>query len=361
MVNMAQIKIRVSVIMSVYNGEEFLRYSIDSILNQSFKDFEFIIVNDGSVDRTEEIIKSYKDLRIVYIRNKNNMGVSLSLNTAIGRARGCYVAVMDHDDISLPDRLFYQYKYMEEDKDVFVLATDVNKMDTHNNIIGKWSFPKSPDIKVWALCYKLTGWNWLTHSSFMMRRQIFEEIGFYNPDYEIGHDADLLYRAMREHKIEIIHKPLVNYRIHKNSLCSKKYNLISKEQSDIVVSNINFYLKHRNPEDKDILYRMVTFKNQKHDYGIKKIFEIFDYYFETISCGCYNKNNLELLRAKVKMAYLPRLFKVNPIMTLGFLIRILLKYPQIIFSRDFIYILAMSNRIFETIYKYVINSRKKMI
>jgi glycosyltransferase involved in cell wall biosynthesis len=356
----AQLKTRVSVIMSVYNGEEFLRYSVDSILNQSFKDFEFIIVNDGSVDRTEEIIKSYKDPRIVYICNKENIGVPLSLNMAIRRAHGCYIAVMDHDDISLPDRLFYQYNYMEDNEDVFVLATDVNKIDTRNNIIGKWSFPKSPDIKVWCLCYKLTGWNWLTHSSLMMRRQMFEEIGFYDPDYEVGHDADLLYRAMRKYKIEIIHKPLVNYRIHKNSLCSKKYDVIPKEQNAILVSNINFYLKDRNLEDKEIIWRILSLKRQKHNYGIKKIFEIFDYYFEAISRDCRD-NNLELLRAKAKMAYLPRLFKASPIMTSGLLIRLFLTYPQILFSRDFLYILAMSNKIFGIMYKRVVNARKKMI
>lgn len=361
MVAMEQIKTKVSVIMSVYNGEDFLKYSIDSILKQSFKDFEFIIVNDGSTDKTEEIIKAYKDHRIVYICNQKNIGVSLSLNTAIRKARSCYIAVMDHDDTSLPERLFYQYKYMEENKDVFLLAADVNKIDSHNNIIGKWLFPKSPDIKAWCLCYKLTGWNWLTHSSFMIRRQMFEEIGFYDPAYIVGHDADLLYRALRRYKVEIIHKPLVNYRLHKNSLCGRRYNLIPKEQGSIMASNIDFYLKDRNSEDKEILQRILALKNQERNYGIKRIFEIFDCYFETISQGSHNNNNLELLRAKAKAAYLPRLFKANPIMTLGFLLHVFLKYPQILLSRDFIYIVAMSNRAFERIYKYVVNSKKQIM
>jgi hypothetical protein len=267
---------------------------------------------------------------------------------------------MDHDDISLPDRLSRQHQYMEDNKDVFVVATDVNKMDARNKIIGRWSFPKTPDIKVWCLCYKLTGWNWLTHSSLMMRRRVFEEIGFYDPAYEVGHDADLLYRVMRRHKIEVIHESLVNYRIYKGSLCGRKSGVIPKEQDAILVSNINFYLKDMGPEDKEILRRILSLKRQSHDYGVKKTFEIFDRYFEAISHGCRD-NNLGLLRAKAKMAYLPQIFNTNPVMAFSLLIRLFLTYPQILFSRDFIYILAMSNKIFGMAYKRIVNARKKMI
>lgn len=96
----------ISVIMPVYNTKEkFLREAVESILNQTFTDFEFIIINDGSDSITEDIILSYKDLRIKYLKNEQNLGIVQSLNKALKSASGKYIARMDADDISMPHRL----------------------------------------------------------------------------------------------------------------------------------------------------------------------------------------------------------------------------------------------------------------
>lgn len=113
----------ISVIMPVYNGEKYLKEAIDSILNQTFTNFEFIIINDGSIDRTEEIILSYTDSRIIYIKNETNLQIVESLNKGISIAKGKYIARMDSDDISLPTRLEKQYLFMEAHKKIDVSGT----------------------------------------------------------------------------------------------------------------------------------------------------------------------------------------------------------------------------------------------
>ena len=95
----------VTVLMPVYNAEEYLVEAIESVLNQTFRDFEFLIINDGSTDRSEKIIKTFTDERIRYIRNSKNLKIVQTLNKGLALAKGIYIARMDADDISLPLRL----------------------------------------------------------------------------------------------------------------------------------------------------------------------------------------------------------------------------------------------------------------
>ena len=109
---------KVSVVMSVYNGERHLREAVDSILNQTFGDLEFIIVDDGSRDRTWEILQSYDDSRIVLLRNEQNIGLTKSLNRGLAATRGEYVARMDADDVSLPQRLERQVGFLDQHPEI---------------------------------------------------------------------------------------------------------------------------------------------------------------------------------------------------------------------------------------------------
>ena len=109
---------RVTALMSVFNGDKYLSEALESILNQTFTNFEFLIINDGSNDRTEDILKSYDDVRIRIINNDNNMGLAKSLNKGLRIARGEYIARMDADDISLPTRLARQVEFLDKNKHV---------------------------------------------------------------------------------------------------------------------------------------------------------------------------------------------------------------------------------------------------
>lgn len=117
----------ISVLMPVFNTASYLRDSIESILNQTFGDFEFLIINDGSTDQSEDIILGYSDPRIKYIRNKSNMGLVYCLNHGLGLAEGHYIARMDSDDISLPHRFRLQFDYMERHPSVIVCGSAAEK------------------------------------------------------------------------------------------------------------------------------------------------------------------------------------------------------------------------------------------
>ncbi|MDO3722574.1 glycosyltransferase [Marinobacter sp. chi1] len=206
----------ISVVMSVYNGEEFLRDSIESILNQSFKDFEFIIVNDGSSDHSGEIIESYCDSRILYIKNENNKGLIDSLNKGIGFARGKYIARQDADDVSLENRLERQVDYLEKNADVCVLGCGLEMIDENGNFISNWIHPTGINVVRWNLLFN----NCVAHSSSVFRRDIVEKIGFYSKEYKYAEDYDLWSRVSRFHHVENLSEPLQKYRIHPDAVSS---------------------------------------------------------------------------------------------------------------------------------------------
>jgi len=124
--------------MPVYNVEKYLQASIDSILNQDFQDFEFIIINDGSTDGSEAKIKTYTDPRIRYISNHGNMGLVFTLNLGIERATGEWIARMDGDDISLPNRFSEQLKYLKDHTEIDILASTVKLINEEDEYIGTW-------------------------------------------------------------------------------------------------------------------------------------------------------------------------------------------------------------------------------
>ncbi len=128
---------RVSVLMSVYNGERFLRDSVESILGQTFTDFEFLILDDGSTDSTCEILEEYanKDARIVLVRNDRNLGLTRSLNKGLRLVRGEYLARQDADDISLPKRLEMQVKFLDAHPEVGVVGSALEIIDENGNTI----------------------------------------------------------------------------------------------------------------------------------------------------------------------------------------------------------------------------------
>lgn len=114
---------KVSVVLPAYNAELYLKESIDSILAQTFTDFELIVLNDGSIDRTEEIILSYQDARIVYVKNERNLGLIGTLNKGLALAKGEYIARMDADDISLPERFSRQVDFLEKNQEYVICGT----------------------------------------------------------------------------------------------------------------------------------------------------------------------------------------------------------------------------------------------
>ena len=210
---------KVSVIMSVHNDEKFLPKSIKSILKQKYDDFEFLIVNDGSSDGTEEIIKNFGEEKITLIKNEKNIGLTSSLNKAIKKTKGKYIARIDADDYSSSDRLYKQARYLDKRTEVGVVGSYFRLVDVHENIIREVTPPthheKICDIFVKSGCP-------IRHSSVMIRKSVLDDVGMYNEKFAQGQDNELWTRVAKKYKIANIPEFLCFVRKRKDSITAKR-------------------------------------------------------------------------------------------------------------------------------------------
>ena len=197
----------ISVVMSVYNGSKYLPQSIESVLHQTFSDFEFIIINDGATDDSLEIISNYaeQDERIRIISHEN-IGLTKSLNNGIALSNTQYIARQDVDDISKPDRLGKQYSVMERESAVAMVASYYELIDENGELLARRSLPVGEKLKK-----RLQKENVICHSSAFFRKEVFERIGKYDENFRYHQDHDLWKRMP---VIEIIPDFLVQYRLH---------------------------------------------------------------------------------------------------------------------------------------------------
>jgi len=206
----------VTVLMPVYNGEKYLAESINSILNQTFIDFELIIINDGSTDNSEQIIKSYLDSRIVYIRNINNLRLIRTLNKGIALSKGKYIARMDCDDVSDITRLAYQLQYMESNLEIGVLGTAIKIIDGDGNKKGTLVMPVQDGMIRWNMNFGCP----FAHPTVMMRKDALEALStaksgeYYSLDAYQSEDYDLWYRMSKITKLHNLKQPLLMLRKH---------------------------------------------------------------------------------------------------------------------------------------------------
>ena len=231
---------KISILMSVYNGEAFLRKAVESMLAQTFTDFEFIIINDGSADKTQEIIESYNDPRIVYISH-DNIGLTLSLNKGINLSRGQYIARMDSDDISHPERLEQQVDWLDSHTDYCAVASKVSCIDVNGNQTDDWSSDQATTTSE-EIRKKLPRINCIVHPSIMFRSEVIKKY-LYNPLQRHSQDYDLYLRLYSDGlKIGKINDNLLNLRLHSRSITHTTV-ISSAGLRDISVKRI--YLKSR--------------------------------------------------------------------------------------------------------------------
>ncbi len=214
-------KPEVSVVINAYNVGKYIHKAIMSVLNQTFSDFELIIVNDASTDNTLDIIKMIKDPRIVVISNKKNRGVSYSLNQGFRIAKGKYIAHMDADDISLPKRIEKQYDYMEKHPDIAICGCNYKCFERDNRVVV--SPEESSRIKVNLLFSSPLG-----HSTWFIRKKIFEDLKIkYDERFRTSQDYELMYRIKDKCKLACLQEVLVLYRVRRESL-SRNINGLDK-------------------------------------------------------------------------------------------------------------------------------------
>ena len=203
---------RVSVVMSVYNEEEYIGEAIDSILQQTFGDFEFVIIDDGSVDRTPMVLERYHDPRM-RVYHQANQGQSSALNQAIRLSSGCYIARMDGDDISLPKRLEREVRFLDAHPEIGLVGTWCVKVDARTGQRRVQSLPE----KDGAIRRFLTVDNPFIHSSVMIRNAVLDTVGLYDERF-IWQDYDLWVRIARHHRMANIPEPLIIRRKHPTSI-----------------------------------------------------------------------------------------------------------------------------------------------
>jgi glycosyltransferase involved in cell wall biosynthesis len=273
----------VSVIMSVYNDEKYVSLAIDSILKQSFEDFEFIIINDGSTDRTLEILKEYeqKDSRIVLI-NQENKGLTKSLNIGIKKAKGKYIARMDSDDISHPQRFEKQIEFLENNKEYALIGTNIEKIDEFGKHI-EFNTTKYTNEEIQKT---LSTRNCFAHGSVMINRTLIKDELYYDENFKYAQDYRLWAKIAKTFKVANLEEPLYSLRLHEKSISKEKIEQQSIYAGIVAfeftlgkqIINIDFELE-KNKQLKNKIGKILLM-NQQPKIAMK-YFNIFSIYWFT--------------------------------------------------------------------------------
>jgi glycosyltransferase involved in cell wall biosynthesis len=220
----------ISIILPTYNNEKTIFDSINSILNQNYCNFELIIINDFSTDKTKQIIKSFNDNRIIYLENKKNIGSTKSILRGIDKAKGDYIARMDGDDISLPERLEIQLNYLILNPNIDLVASNII-LFTSNKVIGnsKLELFNSNNINFYMRTLGLPHMTWMTKAEFFKNFK-------YNTYFKVAQDQDLLLRANNFCKFALLKDPLLFVRIPEKK--NVKYKL--KQIYNLLLARISY-------------------------------------------------------------------------------------------------------------------------
>lgn len=223
---------KVSVNMPCYNCEKYVGIAIDSILKQTFTDFELIVVNDGSTDHSLDVIRSFDDPRIIVVNNDGNKGIVASRNIAISKSSGEYIAILDSDDISLPERLAEQVAFLDENPDYGIIGSWIEIIDEKGvptGEIGKTPQPSEmiPVLSLFQNCF--------AQSSVLLRRASLPD-NLYNPELAIVEDYDLWIRILEKHNGTNVQKALVKYRVHPSN---------NSKKTDVVINRLQAIIRYQ--------------------------------------------------------------------------------------------------------------------
>jgi glycosyltransferase involved in cell wall biosynthesis len=224
----------VTILMPVYNAASYLHEAITSILHQTFTNFEFLIIDDGSTDESVQIIKSYHDKRIRLIVNGQNLGISATLNKGLSLATAELIARMDSDDISEPERIEKQFNYFQQNTGTALLSTSVRVITADKEVVE--------DYRVDHLhnCYNLNFICSIYHPTVMFKKEVIVKLNGYTCKY--SEDHDLWCRLYRVYKIDHLDEMLLDYRLSSNSLSNVDKKIEYDESGrDLVLQNLRFY------------------------------------------------------------------------------------------------------------------------
>lgn len=206
----------VSIIMCTWNSDKYISEAINSVLNQTYGNWELIIINDASSDNTKDIISKYitANNEIIYLENKINLWVSISRNKWIELSKWKYIAILDSDDIWFPNKLEKQIEFLEKNNDYWLVWTNVIRIDENGNSL--WKFVKKETDT--AIRKNLIFANQFCHSSILFRKSALDQVGFYDEKIPLSEDYDLFLRIWTVSKLYNIQEYLTKYRIHDSNI-----------------------------------------------------------------------------------------------------------------------------------------------
>ena len=241
----------VTIILPVYNGERYLREAIDSVLAQTYRDFELWVCNDGSTDSTVAIVDSYADPRVRRIDNPHNMGLVATLNCAFAMVDSPFIARMDDDDLWEPDKLERQMALLAGRPDVGICGTSIHKFGDIDSVM---IFPEESDaLKVGLLFYCM-----MSHPSVVYRRSMLQETGLaYRQDYFPAEDYKMWVDALQHTHIYNLQQPLVHYRQHATQICREKKEEQIKLERRLHEKQLR--LIYPNPTDDELAFHLDRF------------------------------------------------------------------------------------------------------
>lgn len=322
----------ISVVMTAFNGERFIKEAIDSILGQSFDDFEFIIVDNASKDNTKEIIRSYIDKRIILIENQENLGQTKALNIGIKKSKGDFIARMDADDISMPERLRLQLDFLNKNNSIAVVGCWHEEIDEYGKHIKYFKLPVNPlEIKCYLMSPGELAYYSISHSTTLMRRNALLNVGLYNEAYRTQ-DYDLWVRMIRSYKLANLNQFLVKHRSMAKQQSKEFKKEVELECERIIISNINFYLPDLNGNKLISLARMFQYKPQKTKEDGRSVLDVFDIFFKNYTQGETNKQSLYKIKSMIVMFYLWQIFKTNQLYAFSKLTKTILRNPEFIIN-----------------------------
>ena len=327
----------ISVLMPVYNGQQYLAEAIASILNQSYKHFEFLIINDGSFDKSEKIIKEFNDSRIVYIKNE-------TLNRGVGLAKGAIIARMDADDISVSTRFEKQIQEFEKDEKLVICGSFIKTFGNGTEeYISHIPFTNAQIMSsIFFACP-------FAHPSVMIKKESLLQLNeFYREDYKHSEDYDLWSRLVFVGNSKNIPEFLLNYRVHDKQVSSvfedHKYQSVSKIQTNLlsqfnIIPNatesrflLNLF-KGISKQDKHYLYSGLAFVDKLHrQFGVKYPNYIEDHSQVLVSRWLKICGNSGMGLLNIKLAFKLPFFKLKYLKFRDFiklLYKTITKYSQL--------------------------------
>lgn len=272
---------KITVFMAVYNGQKYLKEAIDSVLSQTFKNFELLIINDGSTDDSVSIIESYSDSRIRLLQNEKNLGITGTRNRGIKEMRGEYLTVLDCDDIAPPKRLAKQFNFLEKNPDFGLVGGQTQIIDDQSRPTGTiWKNAYSPEemkaVLLFACC--------ISNPAVTIRAAALPPDGYL--DFEGACDYDLWQRMSRHWKIWNLPEIMVKYRIHNQNMSTSQAQR-QRQMADMVIKKQLANLKIF-PSDEELIIHRTNYLYRGKEQGLMEFLEQREKWLQKL-----NKANLE--------------------------------------------------------------------